>query len=306
MPLARIDYANLNRSIPHSVWIAKALLKFRPDPDADIIQTHRINTGAVALHLYKGARHVQFIHVEDELKNGSQSFFRFAAFSYGWLERYVVPRTDDTVVFNRNGARRLQRFDSRVRFSPTWYDPAQFFPAESEALVKRRMIWACRIEPGKNPQLAVDVVASLPESYTLTVAGSGTMEASMREYARKSGAADRIRFAGEVPKSEIGSLMRQHDLMLMTSSSEGFSRSIVEGLASGLPVVTTSAGEPNGLVETGVNGARVEGLSAELFVPAVQIAAEVSGAAARKSVSHLEVTTIVPRILKIPDSPSSE
>ena len=300
MPLAHIDYANLHRAIPHSVWIAKALLKFRPAPEADVIQTHRINTGAVAIQLYPNARHVQFIHVENELKNGSRSFFRYATFSYHWLEKYVIPRTVDTVVFNTVGAQRLRGIAEHVRFSPTWYDGSQFFPPATEVVAKTRIIWACRIEPGKNPQLAVDVMAALPERYTLTIAGSGTMETFMREYARKSTAASRIHFAGEVPKAEVGEVMRQHDLMLMTSKSEGFSRSIVEGLASGLPVVTTSAGEPNGLVQTGVNGARVEGFAPRLFVPAVEIAAKLSANAASQSVAHLEVTSIVPDVLTIP------
>lgn len=300
MPLARIDYANLKRAIPHSLWIAKALKTIRPFPEADVVQTHRINTGAVALNLYPQARHVQFIHVENELKNGSQSFFRYAVFAYRWLERYVIPRTVDTVVFNRAGADRLRGLAGHVRFSPTWYDPVEFFPARSESGDKTRIIWACRIEPGKNPLLAIDIINELPERYSLTVAGSGTMEDLMRRHARNSPAADRITFAGEVQKSAIGKVMRDHDLLLMTSRSEGFSRSIVEGLASGLPVVTTSAGEPNGLVQTGVNGARVDDYDPRSFVAAVEIASKITANAAQESVSRLKAGSIVPEVLTVP------
>lgn len=121
----------------------------------------------------------------------------------------------------------------------------------------------------------------------------------MRRYAQESPAADRISFVGAVPKSEIGAEMRSHDLMLMTSTYEGYSRSIVEGLASGLPVVTTPGGEPNGLVQTGVNGARVEAASAELFVPAVEIASRIPASAARDSVSGLSAIAVVPDVLNI-------
>jgi glycosyltransferase involved in cell wall biosynthesis len=114
-------------------------------------------------------------------------------------------------------------------------------------------------------------------------------------------ASDRIAFVGAVPKSEIGAVMREHDLMLMTSRFEGFSRAIVEGLASGLPVVTTPGGEPNGLIETGVNGARVEADRAELFIPAVEIAARISASAARDSVSNLSAANVVPDVLTIPN-----
>lgn len=127
------------------------------------------------------------------------------------------------------------------------------------------------------------------------------MESAMRRSAEKSRAADRIRFMGAVHKSEIGEFMRRHDLMMMTSRHEGFSRAIVEGLASGLPVVTTPGGEPNGLVRDGVNGARVSSDRAELFPHAIEIAARVSAAAASASVAHLSAVSRVPDVLTIPD-----
>jgi hypothetical protein len=62
----------------------------------------------------------------------------------------VIPRTVDTVVFSKPGAERLQEISTRVRFSPTWYDPAEFYPDGSERSDKSRIIWVGRIEPGKN------------------------------------------------------------------------------------------------------------------------------------------------------------
>jgi glycosyltransferase involved in cell wall biosynthesis len=127
------------------------------------------------------------------------------------------------------------------------------------------------------------------------------MESVMRRRAEESAAADRIRFVGAVPGSQIGELMRDHDLMIMTSHFEGFSRSLVEGLASGLPVVTTPGGDPNGLVRDGVNGARVGADSAELFLPATEVAANVSASAASESVAHLSAVIRVPDVLTIPN-----
>jgi glycosyltransferase involved in cell wall biosynthesis len=303
MPVERVDHANLDRKIPHSARLALGLRKYYPGRDSDIVQTHRVNTGAVAMRLYPRAGHVQYLHhggIED-LSKGGMSFFERAAFVYDWLESYVIKRSVDVVVFNQPGAERLQAVSDRVRFSPTWYDPMAFFPSEEEHADKSRILWACRIEPQKNPQLAIDVMSALPEKYSLTVAGSGTLDSAMRQRAEKSTAADRIRFVGAVHKSQIGEFMRRHDLMMMTSQHEGFSRSIVEGLASGLPVVTTPGGEPNGLVRNGLNGARVDADRAELFPPAMEIAAKISASAARESVAHLSAVNRVPDVLTIPD-----
>ncbi|MFA7512598.1 MAG: glycosyltransferase family 4 protein [Mycolicibacterium vanbaalenii] len=302
MPVARLDPGNIRRSRPHSAWVAYGLRKYRPAADADVVNTHRLNLGAVALRLYPNAGHVQYLHGTgiDDLKTGSGSLFRHAFFTYRWLERYVLPKSVDAVVFNKAGAERLSAISHSVRFSPNWFDPAEFFPPEKESAMKSRIIWPCRIEPQKNPELAIDVMSALPERYTLTVAGSGALEPAMRRRAADSPAASRIRFVGAIPKSEMGSVMRKHDMLLMTSRFEGFPYAVVEGLASGLPVVTTPGGEPNGLVQNGVNGARVTDDRPELFVSAVELAASITARAARDSVARLNATTLVPEVLRLP------
>lgn len=302
MPVARLDPGNIQRSRPHSAWVALGLRKYRPAPDTDTVNTHRLNLGLAAMRLYPDAGHVQYLHHRgaDELKTGSDSMFRHALFVYRWLERQVLPRSVDTVVFSTTGAERLQAVYPFVRFSPNWYDPAEFFPASSEATVKSRIIWAGRIEPQKNPELAVTVMAALPERYTLTIAGGGSMEIGVRRLARESPASGRITLAGPIAKSEIGAVMRRHDLLLMTSRSEGYPYAVVEGLASGLPVITTPGGEPNGLVRHGVNGARVDADNTELFPPAMELASKISSQTARESVSELSATTVVPDVMTIP------
>ncbi len=92
--------------------------------------------------------------------------------------------------------------------------------------------------------------------------------------------------------------MRDHDILLMSSRFEGFSRSIVEALASGLPVATTPGGEPNGLIVEGLNGGRaVEPDNAAQLADAVRHAALLRAKDAVASVTDLSAATIVPGIL---------
>ncbi|MGX5680886.1 glycosyltransferase family 4 protein [Schumannella luteola] len=299
MPLARLDNADLTRRVPHSWTLRRGLRKYRPLPDADVVQAHRINIGAAILADYPDARHVQFIHSSgvENLGSGSKSFFRRAVFYYRLLESRVVPRMDDVVVFSRSGAQRLEgAHGAHVRFSPTWFDPTAFRPDGHERTASTAVLWACRIEPAKDPVLAVEVAARLPQGYRLTVAGSGTMAAEMQQRVRDRGIEGRVDFLGAVPKHRMGEVMARHDVLLMTSRFEGFSRSIVEALASGLPVATTPGGEPNGLVIEGVNGARAEAVAEEL-ADAVVRAARLDPVDARSSVADLSAARLVPIVL---------
>lgn len=301
MALTRLDHANLARKVPHSLRLARGMRKFLPPTGFDVIQTHRVNVGDAALRHFPATPHVQFMHSSGDanLGVGSVSFFRRARGFYRFLERRVVKRSRAVVIFSRDGAERLSAISGRVHFSPTWYDPTEFFPSEKESSRKRRILWACRIEPAKDPNLAIDAFARLPEEFRLTVAGSGTLEESMRAHAKSRGVAGRVDFRGPVPKGEVGALMREHDLLLMSSRFEGFSRAIVEGLASGLPVATTPGGEPNGLVVEGVNGARALDLNhPDQLAAAVERSAGMKAADAAASVIDLSAARIVPELLE--------
>jgi len=299
MPVARLDHANLRRTIPHSVNLALGIRRYLSGYVPKVVQTHRINMGAFALRAYPNSEHVQFLHSSgtQNLGKGSRSFFRHAVFAYRLLENYVIPRSREAIVFSRSGADRLSATNNNVRFSPTWFDPASFYPIPQPSPRRTSILWACRIEPAKNPLLAIDTFNALPEHYSLTIAGSGTLEDEMRAAAARSPAASRIKFLGAVPKEKMGDLMREHDILLMTSRFEGFSRSIVEALACGLPVVTTPGGEPNGLIVDGVNGARAETDDAQVLAAAFDRLELASREAVLDSVRDLSAATIVPSLL---------
>lgn len=299
IPLARLDNANLRRAIPHSVRLSAGLARYRPAQDVSVIQTHRINMGLFAKVIYRNNALVELVHSSGHanLGRGSKSFFRWAPFLYRAVERATIKVAREVFVFSRSGAERMRQIGSNVYFSPTWFDPDEFYvdPERSDGDIARRSIlWACRVEPAKNPLLAIEAFARLSPEFRLTVAGDGTLMEQMKEAATSAGISSRVVFLGSVSKSEMGSLMRKHDILLMTSRFEGFSRSIVEALACGLPVVTTPGGEPNGLVIHGENGARFE--SADTFADAVDVAASLHSEQCRKSVADLRADNVVARI----------
>ncbi len=76
----------------------------------------------------------------------------------------------------------------------------------------------------------------------LTVIGDGPLRGELEARARALDVASRVTFTGHLPRAEILSRLRAHDLFVMTSAAEGMSNALVEALAAGLPIVTT----PNG------------------------------------------------------------
>ncbi len=83
----------------------------------------------------------------------------------------------------------------------------------------------------------------------LLLAGDGPDRAKLEALAEELGLSESVRFLGNV--REIPSLLAAADVMLMTSVSEAHSVSLLEGMATGLPVVATDVG---GIPETVADG----------------------------------------------------
>src|SRR5699024_8251275 len=55
-------------------------------------------------------------------------------------------------------------------------------------------------------------------------------------------------------REDISELLAKSDIYVMSSAWEGLSISLIEALASGIPIVATDAGSNNEIIENGVNG----------------------------------------------------
>ena len=89
----------------------------------------------------------------------------------------------------------------------------------------------------------------------LMIAGSGPCREELEQVAREQGLNGSIQFLGE--REDVPGLMRVFDLFVLSSVGEGMSNTILEAMASGLPVAATRVGGNPELVEEGVTGTLV-------------------------------------------------
>jgi len=104
-------------------------------------------------------------------------------------------------------------------------------------------------------QAFLDVLAARPElraRLRLAIIGDGVSHATCRALADQAGAADIVWLPGE--RADVPELMRGFDLFVLPSLGEGISNTILEAMASGLPVIATRVGGNPELVEEGITG----------------------------------------------------
>lgn len=244
-----------------------------------ILQVHRPYRELV-LAQHRGPS-VQFIHLDLRDWPGPEGWPKLRSL-YREFSDATLERMDRVFIVNEPGAIILRdehpSIADRVEFLPVWYDTDVFRPpaaAEREALraelvarveldaataaTAQFVLLAVRLTDIKKPLLAVETIAELARrgrsDAHLLVAGAGELLDDMRALATAQGVAARVHFLGDVTRDDIARLMRACDALLLTARSEGGGpRVVVEALASGLPVVSTTVVEVRRTVTTRVNG----------------------------------------------------
>ena len=84
------------------------------------------------------------------------------------------------------------------------------------------------------------IVCGERDDATFLIFGKGELEAELREYAKKSGCSDKIRFAGF--RNDLPQVYPNINVLLFTSKTEGLGTTVLDAFASKVPVVATNGG----------------------------------------------------------------
>lgn len=131
-----------------------------------------------------------------------------------------------------------------------------------------------RMAPVKNQLLLVNAFlraraldAGFERHGRLVLVGDGPLRSLAKEMLRAGGAEDAAWIPGE--RADVPDVMRALDCFVLPSLAEGVSNTILEAMASGLPVVATAVGGNVELVDHGRTGCLVRGEDAEAMATAL-------------------------------------
>lgn len=133
---------------------------------------------------------------------------------------------------------------------PNGVDLDRFAPAvASPTRTSLGLITVGRLSCTKRVDWLIDAVSRLIEqehSVHLTVVGDGALYEPLREQTQRLGLAAHVTFTGRQDGKQLPALYQQNDVYFSASMQEGMSNAMLEAMASGLPIVTTTC---EGVVE---------------------------------------------------------
>lgn len=111
---------------------------------------------------------------------------------------------------------------------------------------RKLICYVGNFKPEKGVDLLIEAMGHLHASgrkdVDLVMVGGGPLEESLRVRSRRLGLEDRIRFVGRRLHSEVPDWISACDVFCLPSRREGCPNVVLEGLASGRPVVATRVG----------------------------------------------------------------
>ncbi len=129
---------------------------------------------------------------------------------------------------------------------------ARDYPSRDAAPVRPSILFLAVLEYWKGIFTLLEafdrVAAKLPDA-ELEIWGDGKERAAVEEKVARSPFRDRIHLRGRAPRERVSEIMRAHALYCMPSYGEPFGMTLLEAMASGVPVVTTDAGGPPSIVQ---------------------------------------------------------
>lgn len=119
-----------------------------------------------------------------------------------------------------------------------------------------KLIFVGRIEKGKGIERLLETLKNLKEyNINLTIVGEGNNKSEYVELAKQYGIQNHISFTGFIPfGEELLKIIKEHDLFILPSLSEGLPQVILESMACGVLVLASNIGGIPQIVKNDING----------------------------------------------------
>jgi len=126
-----------------------------------------------------------------------------------------------------------------------------FCPSEEKLKYKKKfnlsentIVYAGRLSPEKNIEILIKALAAAKQkigNINLAIAGSGQLEAELKELAKELNLKNEVKFFGTLSKIDLAKLYQASEIFSIASTSETQSLTLMQAMSCGLPAVVVDA-----------------------------------------------------------------
>jgi len=232
--------------------------------------------------------------------------------SFNWFLRFfeigMIKRANRIIAVSDFTRQELKKYynipENRIRVIHNGVDTHKFQPAKDKQKIKTELglnpnhpmiLSVGRLYARKGLFTLIEAMSTVVKQFKnvkLVISGKGQSDemAKLRAHAKRLAVENNILFTGYYPDQKLPKLYQAADIFVFSTFYEHHPFAVLEALATGLPVVTTTVGGIAETIETGKNGLLVKPFNSKQFSDAILYllehpdeAAEI-GANARKTI----------------------
>jgi sugar transferase (PEP-CTERM/EpsH1 system associated) len=264
-----VPIVSLNKRPGHDLGVYwrlwRCLMTLRPQI------MHTRNLAALEMHLIgvlvPGLRHVHGEHGRDiyDLDGSNPRYRRLRRWIAPLVDRFITVSRDlqhwltETVGVTTDKVRQIYNGVDHDVFHPRGVRRPDLAPIGFLGSAACVIGTVGRLAEVKDQTTLINAVArlmreqpALSDAIRLIIVGDGPLRTQLEQLADEQGIASITWFAGD--RSDVPDLLRMMDLFVLPSLAEGVSNTVLEAMATGLPVVATRTGGNPELVSVDVTG----------------------------------------------------
>ena len=174
--------------------------------------------------------------------------------------RFILRQSEKVIAVSEAVADRVAELGverANIVVVPNGVDLEHFMarPGDREPRPKVRLLFIGRHIPNKGPMTFLEAIARIaPErdDFEAVFLSDGPLRPRLEARAREAGLNGKVRFEGHVEDQSLA--LRQADVVVRPSLTEGMALSVIEAMAAGACVVASDISANRGLIEDGVTG----------------------------------------------------
>ncbi|GAB7020491.1 glycosyltransferase family 4 protein [Halostagnicola bangensis] len=172
--------------------------------------------------------------------------------------RWAFNQADVAFCYTEIDRERVQEFavSSRIEVVSNGIDTGRFTPEGPESgLIEKEgpvILFVGRLVEGKQPLEVVRAVAQVQDSYPdieLYFCGEGPLRSDLESIACDLDLENRVTFLGHIPYDEMPEIYRVSNVLVLPSHSEGVPRTVLEAMATNIPVVMSDLEQVSEIIE---------------------------------------------------------
>ncbi|MEM2373361.1 MAG: GT4 family glycosyltransferase PelF [Thermoproteota archaeon] len=143
----------------------------------------------------------------------------------------------------------------KIKVVPNGVDLKEFSPGEFRKAERKKIIFIGRLFPNKGIQYLVEaapIILARHPDVEFIIIGKGPMETELKKLIGRLNVEHAFRFLGIVPS--IPEIMRECDIFVRPSLTEGMPLTILEAMACGLPIIASKIPGTSEVVKDGETG----------------------------------------------------